>query len=146
MITTEKLKQLRECLTISLNHLDELLRVRQKEKLFDNADDYLIQLKSCKYVPQDFYRLRIFDTEIYLKFNLRLKKYYISIETLKYRFFSKISFNDFIKKYNLKTDSFEKNWFIPQDFNFEEIVKIFSEFCIMYLSLYTSEHQLFYYQ
>ena len=146
MITTEKLKTLREALTISLTQLDELLRVRQKEKLFDNADDYYVQLRSCEYVPQDFYRLRIFDTEIFLKFNQRIKKYYINIETLKYEFFRKTSFNEFMSKYKIKTDTFEKNWFIPQTYKFDEIIKIFSEFCIMFLSLYTSETELFYYK
>lgn len=146
MITTEKLKMLREALNISLTQLDELLRVRQKEKLFDNADDYYVQLRSCEYVPQDFYRLRIFDTEIFLKFNQRIKKYYINIETLKYEFFRKTSFNEFMTKYKIKTDTFEKNWFIPQTYKFDEIIKIFSEFCIMFLSLYTSETELFYYK
>jgi len=146
MITTEKLKLLEDTLTIGLEQIKELLRVRQKEKLFDNADDYYVQLKSCKYVPQDYYRLRIFDTEIYLKFNRRLNKYYIAIETLKYEFFRKISFNEFMTKYKMNTDTIEKNYYIPQIYTFDEIIKIFSEFCIMFLSLYTIEEQLFYYK
>lgn len=144
MITTEKLKIFKDTISQVQIELDELLRQRQQEKLFKNADDYYLSLNACKWCPQDFYKLRIFDTEIYLKFNIKQKKYYIRIQTLKYEFFRKQTFIDFVSKYKLKVNDFSNSITIPE-VSFEEVIKIFSEFCILFLSLYVNIDKLFIY-
>lgn len=147
MITVEKLKELKTILQESQIQIDELLRYRSNEKLFDNANDYYVQLKNCKYVPQDYYNARFFDTYIELKFARKSKEFYIRIDTVKFEFMRYISFDEFVSKYKLKRlQAYPNNLYIPQNNNFNDVCKIFYRFCDLILSFYISEEELFYYK
>lgn len=147
MITTDKLKSLKEVLQCSITEIDDLLRTRPVDKLFKSSKDYQTALKACSLAPQEYYKLRLFDTEITLNYSFRDMKFYFHIETLKYEFLRKISFTDFVSHYKLCPTGFQKdNFIIPKESEFESIVKMFYELCRIFLGFYTDENALFIYQ
>lgn len=147
MITTEKLRELNNILKDSQVQIEELLRVRQNKKLFDNAEDYFVQLKACKYVPQDYYNARFFDTYIELKYSRKSDEFYIRIDTQKFEYLSYLSFSEFIHENKLKQlQAYPDNLYISQDLSFEHVCKVFYKFCALILSFYLSEEKLFYYK
>lgn len=147
MINTEQLKEFRQTLEIITAQTDELISQRSKPRLFKNADDYYKQLKNMKYCVAGNYLVRIFDTQLDLNFNFRVNKYYIYIDTIHYEFMRRIEFSDMVSKYKLTQNSLsDKIYFIPQDYVFEDVVKIFSEISILILQLYISQDKLFYYK
>lgn len=147
MITTEKLKAFNDILKDTQIQVEELLRVRQNKKLFDNADDYYVQLKNCKYVPQDYYNCRLFDTYIELKFSRKSNEFYIRVDTTRFEFFRYLSHSEFISKYKLKTlQAYPEHFYISNNLEFNEVVKIFYRYCDLILSLYIGEENLFTYK
>lgn len=147
MITTEKLKSLNDILKESQIQIEELLRVRTNEKLFDNSNDYYVQLQACKFCPQDYYNARFFDTYIELKFSRSSKEFYIRIDTVKYEYFRFLSHSEFLSKYKLKIhQAYPQNFYIPKDLKFNDVCKIFYKYCDLILSFYISEEELFYYK
>ena len=48
MLTIENLKAFSEILDITRIELNELIKIRSEEKLFDNSDDYHNALYTCK--------------------------------------------------------------------------------------------------
>lgn len=147
MITTEKLRELNNILKESQIQIEELLRVRQNKKLFDNADDYFVQLKACKYVPQDYFNCRFFDTYIELKFNRRSDEFYIRVDTTHFEFFRYLSHSEFLHDNKLKTlMAYPGNFYISNELKFNDVCKIFYKYCNLILSFYISEENLFYYK
>lgn len=152
MITTDLLIQFKDTLDLCNQQVTELLQTRQKRNLFKNSEDYQTALKACQWFPSEYYKLRIFDTELTLCFNARSKKFYINCETNKYNFLHKLEFLDFIKEYNLEynpdlshfnIDQFKI--FFKKDYDFDSIIKIFLKFCNLFLTLYIDSDKLFIY-
>lgn len=147
MITTEKLKEFNHILKDTQIQVEELLRVRQNKKLFDNADDYYVQLKACEYVPQDYFNCRFFDTYIELKYTRKSNEFYIRVDTTKFEFFRYISHTEFLSKYKIKTlQSYPQNFYISNTYNFNDVCKIFYRYCDLILSFYIGEENLFVYK
>lgn len=146
MITIEKLKEFKSALEDCMQQCNELIRMRPAERLFTNSDDYYISLKSCEYCPQDYYKIRLFDTEATLRYSKRDKKFYFHIETVKYDFLRKTAFNDFLSQNKLKRVGVEDNNFmIPSNTSFGDVVKLFYKLCLVISSLYLGEEKLFIY-
>ena len=111
MLTIENLKAFSEILDITRVELNELIKIRSEEKLFDNSDDYHNALYTCKYYPQDFFRLRLFDVNICLRFNNRMHKFYIKIDSVK-EIPDVKNFEKFFKEFKVKTQWNESNIYI----------------------------------
>lgn len=47
------------------------------DKLFDTQADYYEAMKNQNKVPQDYYKFRFFDIEIYLYYDFKLKHYFL---------------------------------------------------------------------
>lgn len=71
-----ELKQLIDVIDVSLSP------ILSKEKLFDSQADYYEALKNQNKVPQDFYKFQFFDTDFYIYFDLRTKRYFVRSDTL----------------------------------------------------------------
>lgn len=152
MITTDLLKQFKDSLDICNTQVTQLLQQRQKRELFKNAEDYKLELKACEYYPSEYFKLRIFDNELTLMFNSRLKKYYINLETQDFKFIRKLEVLEFISKNNLEYNPDVRHFnidifkvYFPKDYDFENIRNIFIKFCNLYLILYINSDSLFIY-
>ena len=82
MITRNTLKSLKTEL-IELEKLcDTMLNpLVTKDKLFDTQADYYEAMKNQNRVPQDFYKIQIFDLYVYLEYNFKFKVYYLRSES-----------------------------------------------------------------
>lgn len=152
MITTDLLKQFKDSLDITNQQVTALLQQRQQKKLFKNADDYELALKACKYYPSEYYKVRLFDDQITLMFDSRKKLYYINLETQNIDFIRKIEFIEFISdnkliyKPNLTHFNVEEfKVYYPEEYDFKFIIKLFMEFCNLYLKLQINSDKLFIY-
>lgn len=147
MITTENLKAFREDLRIITSELDEMLKVRSEEKLFNNSQDYYNALKTCEYYPQDFFKLRLFDFEVQLRYSQRNKQFFINTESVKHIDFRNLAFDEFLK---LNVELFEygnrQRVYFDREYTFEEITKIFGTFVICMVKYYFSQDKLFSYE
>ena len=99
MLTLLNVKQFKTELQNMLNITNELIKVRTEEKMFKNSDDYYTSLEACKFYPSDYYKVRLFDVEIYLNFNYRQKLYTAKFESIKpFGFLKRYDVLDFCKK------------------------------------------------
>lgn len=82
MITRNTLKSLKSEL-IELEKLcDTMINpLVTKDKLFDTQADYYEAMKNQNKVPQDFYKIQIFDLYVYLEYNFKFKVYYLRSES-----------------------------------------------------------------
>lgn len=144
MITTDKLKAFKEQLDLVKIELDELLRVRVKEKLFDSPADYNACLKSLNYCPEEFYKLRLFDSEIKLCYNNRLKSYYIYFDTQQFSIIRDYAFNEFLKEFKITISKVSDKQFNLNVKDLNKAVSVFEIFCIKILKLHNSEESLFF--
>lgn len=144
MLTTNKLKAFKEQLDLLKIELDELLRVRVKEKLFDSPQDYNASLKSLNYCPDEYYKLRLFDTEIKLCFNNRNKQFYIYFDTLQFQIVRDFSFNEFLKEFNITLSKVSDKQFLLNEKDLNKAISIFEIFCIKVLKIHNSEDSLFF--
>lgn len=128
MITLESLRSLKEQIDFIKIQLDETLKERSKERLFNNSDEYYRTLKNIQYFPQDYFQFRMFDFIVSLKYNNRIKCYYLYIEQLKEYAIDISNFYSFVKKHNLKTSPNDLKLYIPQEKIFDDAFKIFLEF------------------
>lgn len=128
MVTLENLKSLKETIDLFKVQLDETLRVRTEDRLFKSSDEYFRTLRNIKYFPQDYFQFRMFDFILCLKYNNRIKRYYLNIEQLKEYSIDISDYYSFVKKHNLKTSPNDLKLYIPQEKLFEDSFKIFLEF------------------
>lgn len=136
MITRNNVYQLKKYLEDTLVICNQMIQTREINKLFTCDKDYRDSKIACKIVPDEFYKIRLFDTEISLCYNSRTKQYFIKIDTHNDLPFSVSEVN---KKFK---NGFEKINFdgyirltIEKDLQFEKIIILFEEFVRWYLYL-----------
>lgn len=144
MVTTEKLKAFKKQLDLLKIELDELLRVRVREKLFDSPADYNACLKSLDYCPDEFYKLRLFDTEIKLCYNNRIKSYYIYFDTQQFSIIRDYTFIEFLKEFKITISKVSDKQFNLNEKDLNKAVSTFEIFCITVLKLHNSQDSLFF--
>lgn len=128
MVTLESLKSLKETVDFFKIQLDDMLKVRSQEKMFNSSDEYYRAWRDIEYFPHDYFKFRLFDLEITLKYTGRKKHYFISILQLKKFVISFHNFYSFFKKYKLVLSPDTKVLDIPKNINFNDSIKIFLEF------------------
>lgn len=146
MLTLENLKAFKQDLSIISIELDELLKIRSEEKLFNSSDDYYNALKVCNYYPQDYFKLRLFDYDFCLRYNNKMKKFYIRTDSVKYVDFSNICFESLFREYKIKTQSDNNNIYIDSQYEFNDVVKIFGKFVKCMIDYYFNKQNLFAYE
>lgn len=138
MITTNNVRQLKKQLEDTLIICNQMIQSREIDRLFTSEKDYRDSYIACKIVPDDFFKFRLFDVLIELKFNSRTKNYYIYIECEKLPFSLlelNAQFDDVFIKLDRKSQfnySFDMDKFIPFDIA-QNVYKKFCRFILNYL-------------
>lgn len=107
MVTRQTLQSLRT----ELKELDSVIAaalapLNTHEALFDSQSDYYESLRNQNKVPQDYYKFRFFDFELYIYYDLRKKTYsvrsskYDSVECGSDFHFAKRRFLELLKEYS----------------------------------------------
>lgn len=148
MLTLENLKAFQQDLKIISIELDQLVKIRSEEKLFNNSDDYYNALKACEYYPQDYFKLRLFDYDFCLRYNNKMKKFYIRCDSVKEIDFINLCFEELFKnkiEVRLGVDQNKKALYFDDSYNFNEVIKIFGLFIKCFVDYYLSLDKLFSY-
>lgn len=78
MITRNSLLTLKNSIKEMSSVIDScLMPLTSHEKLFETQADYYEAMKNQNKVPQDYYKFRFFDIEIYLYYDFKLKRYFL---------------------------------------------------------------------
>lgn len=144
MLTLENVKQFQKELE-QLNALcKDMIRVRTEQKMFKNSDDYYNSLKTCQWFPQDYYKIRLFDSELYLKFNNRTKCFYAHFETIqKVEFLYRFDVTDFCKSHDIKLMSEHNRFIFSKEKDFKEVVREFMYLIKLYIEYLLTQDTLF---
>lgn len=155
MLTLENLKAFRDDLKIVSVELDELIKVRSESKIFNSSQEYYLALKACEFYPQDYFKIRLFDYEFCLRFSNKKKQFYIKPDSVKFIDNTFYDISQFIDKYNIElidqmtlkfTGNYNSNYFIPEQKDFDSVIRIFCEFIIAFIKYYFSQDKLFAYE
>lgn len=148
MLTLENLKAFQQDLKIISIELDQLVKIRSEEKLFSNSDDYYNALKACEYYPQDYFKLRLFDYDFCLRFNNKMKKFYIRCDSVKEIDFSRLEFEKLFENkidVRLGLDRNKTALYFDSNYSFDEVIKIFGLFIQCFVNYYLNQDKLFSY-
>lgn len=136
MITQAHIKQLKQYLEQTLVICNDMIKTREFNKLFTSEKDFRDSKIACKVVPDVYYRCRLFDVEIELRYNQRTKRYYIYCECANLPFSLKeinqeSEFKDKFFEYHRPSSASE--FVFNADINFDNAVFLYKEFLRYFL-------------
>lgn len=121
-----------------LSLTNQLIQVRESENIFDSEKDYRDSKIASRLLPEQYYNFRFFDTLIELKYNNRLKRYYIHFDSVDFEivrlkeFYNTFEeYIDFNELFNMKDG---KSFYSRKDFTFEQNIDLFGKFILFYVS------------
>lgn len=132
MLTLSNVRQFRAYLKDMELITDELLKVRERQRIFSNHDELEEARILQKRVPQDYYKFQLFEK--YIELNLDKRGYYIYAENF-------VPYSDELRILAAR----DKNQYRINDDNFDNVVKVFGAFCLdMFHQVFKKENQLIY--
>lgn len=129
MLTLSNIKQFKDTLEQLTFECEQLIKTRERNKMFHDADDVNDAKIARLHVPQDYYNFRLFTS--FVELNKDNKGYYIYCE------------NFVPQSKNLQTYryGYTNQYRFPKDINFTEVEKIFHLFCIECIHLAMNENE-----
>lgn len=117
----------------------DMTKTRSYENLFNSEKDLNDSRLASILVPDDYYNFRCFDTSINIRFNSRIKYYYIHVESLDYNLFRSSEFINTFETYfndlhDIKFSDLGLNYFIKKEISFTSVINIYKKIILYYLS------------
>lgn len=107
MLSLNNVKELKKQLQYCLEQCNEIIETRSNIPLFSSEKDYRHQSIAAQLLPEQYYNFRFFDIQISIRYNNRLKRYYIHIETQNRKYYEFFRSSEFKKTFN---DIFEYDY------------------------------------
>lgn len=117
---------------------NQLIQTRESESLFDSEKDLRDSKIASRLLPEQYYNFRFFDTSIELKYNHRIKRYFIrfdstDFEIVRLKEFYK-TFEDYIDFNELENMREGRSFYSRKELSFEGNIDLFGKFCLFYIS------------
>lgn len=125
MLTLSNIQSFRDSLNTLITQCDELISKRTSDKNFSTVRDYENAKVAQKIIPDEYYKFRVFDKSINLRYHSSYKEYYFYLENCYpsdtyIKLFPPVRKSQFVYRFN--------KYFISDDF--ETAVASFILLCV----------------